>query len=157
MTRQIIDENSFLEELLRGRAFVGGGTQGGAGGTFSHIQLFNPLASGVTVIVTSITASQGSGLDLIVAVNTAALTTNITTVGNQLAGGVAPVATLNSENNAVQQGTIVSREPQSGTTNIVNIVKGSFFALEPGNGVLVNPVNQGNTLEASYSWLELPQ
>lgn len=157
MTRQVISSSSFLEELLRGRAFIGGGVQSGLAANFSHIQLFNPVGSGLTVIVTSITASQGNGIDINVAVNTAALSTNITEVGNQLAGGAAPVATLNSQNNATQLGTVISREPQSGATNIINVVKGNLFALEPGNGVLINPVNQNSSLEASYSWLELPR
>lgn len=157
MTRQVISSNSFLEELLRRRAFIGGGTLSGLALNFSHIQLFNPVGSGINIIVTSITASQGSGVDVNVAVNTAALSTNITSVGNQFAGGPAPVATLNSENNTTQFGTVISREPQDAAENIINIVKGNLFALEPGNGVLVNPVNQNSSLEASYSWLEFPR
>ena len=144
----------WLAEIRSGRAFTRGGFSGPTAATLSHLQLFNPAASGVTIIIRAvIVAVSATGLVAIVTHNTA-LTTLVGAGVNLLAGGAAGLGELRSLDNAVQLGTIADRLSLIADTPS-DVVPEWFFELGAGEGILVNSENANVRTIATYHWIEL--
>jgi len=125
----------------------------GAAGVQGHIQLFNPVNSGVVIHVDSVVIFAASAVALNVTEHDTALTTLATTVDyrdRRVLG--SPVGQVRAQTNAGQLGNIRFRSTLGTAAELLPL---DAF-LEAGQGLLVLAVTNNITLTASYYWEELP-
>jgi len=98
-------QERWFTEMRGGRAFGGYNSQGGVAVEFSHLQLFNPAASGVIAIVYLVLGDQGAANPLWFAHYNTALTTSDGSTRNLLSGGAAPICVIRRQTNVAQLGS----------------------------------------------------
>lgn len=143
----------WLNELRAGRAFARTEGLGASVGNNSHVQLFNPAASGVTIIVYVLELSlAATGQFEITLYNTAL--TNLTGVGiNLLNGGAAALGQLRWANNAGVLGTRHSTGLLLANTPFSEPVRWCA-ELGAGEGVVVVPAAVNTGMNATIYWVE---
>lgn len=148
-------EERWFTEIRRGRGFVGGVFNGASAGNFSEIQLRNPAASGVTLLVRDIvlTVSATNHIDL--RDHDAALATLGATGTNLLKGAAAANGQVRTATPAARDGTVILSFRLAGDTPL-RPVPDWLFELGAGEGFLFTPnvVNVG--LTATFAWIEIP-
>ena len=144
----------WLNEIRAGRAFTRGGTQLAVGGEFSHLQLFNPVGSGVTILVHRAQAAVNSTNITsyrILNVSTGALVG----VGvNLLSGQAAGVGQVRSFSNVALQGT-QARILQVNQVDFLDWVKDWDFELGAGEGIALAVDAVNVRIDAYLDWIEL--
>lgn len=139
---------------LAGAAFMGGVQGGSVAAQYTHVQVWNPAASGKNVIVESVTYSSGGNGGIYIRTNAAALA-NLTGNGPaKLANGAASAAELRYASLGAFQG--------GGNMLVLNLAAGQFstfnfkepVVLKPGNGILVIQTIGGNDVNAAFEWYE---
>ena len=144
----------WLNEIRAGRAFMSGTAIGASGGNYSHLQLFNPVGSGITIIVYAIFVSTLSAGRVHKRTHNTALSSLSQTGTNLLAGQSAAIGEIRSESPAALQGTRVMDFSTLAQT-LQEITRGWTFELGAGEGVLVVPNAVNVQIEANYYWIEL--
>lgn len=86
----------YWRETLIKRAFMGGGTQNGAVGTFSAIQLWNPADSGKTLICDTITVGVPEAIRFALRHHNAVLT-GVGGEGNKYLAEAVPVGEIHTQ------------------------------------------------------------
>lgn len=150
----------WLEHVANGEAYSAEDFIIGSGGLYPHLQLFNPVGSGIRVRLRSVHA--------ILAV----LNVNVRrydppgvilgppapfVVENMLGGGPAAVAELRHDNIVIPSGPAFWLIQAPGSTPGVYPPEGQEWGhdLLENNGVLLQG-NPGTTLIANWQWVELP-
>lgn len=134
--------------------FFGGGQQGNVGGQLSHVQLFNPGASAVNLFLRSIWVMGNAGGDIILRTNTAALATNVTTLGNKQLGGAAPSAEIRRTTNAAAQGTALDEGIRVQANVIERFMFETPFVVVQGRGFIVQHAPVNTVLAVWFEWAE---
>lgn len=146
----------WLSELRLGRAFGATMSVGPVAGQLPHVQLFNPVGSGVTVLVhymAFVTTGIHSGA---LSHHNVALTTLGANIRNLLSGGPAPQAQIRAETNVAALGNTYL----GGDTNVpIDFVYGPMWLteLDPGEGIVGRDTVANRQLRGAFMWIELPQ
>jgi hypothetical protein len=145
--------NDWLTYVKQGKAFFGGTRQGASVGNFSIVQLFNPVASGVTVLVRQAVTIGEALNDLTIWSDTSARGSLDRNGQNCKFDGSASVAQIRVATVAASVGTsILHFQPLANTAVPIGY---DWFALLPaGYGVdmYYNAVNLA--MGAFFQWAE---
>ncbi len=145
----------WLDEIRAGRAFSRGAFLGASVGNVSMVQLFNPVGSGVNVIVRLLIVSvDATGFAQVYQYNTP-LTNDSGAGVNLLSGGAAGQAHVRNQVNAVSLGTLLHNIPILANTPIIPVADW-FMELGPGEGVHVHTALQNVGTSGNFQWLEVP-
>lgn len=155
-------DNSWSQHLSNAEAFAAENFVIGVGGTLAHIQLFNPVASGVRVRLRSVHAV--SPLPVLVNVNR--YDTPLTTLGvpvgfavGNLLGGTNPPesAEMRSEQPVGILGSVFWQLNALASTPAIYPPNGREWGhdLLEGQGVLLQ-AGAGVTLIVNWHWVEIP-
>jgi len=145
--------DKWLSYIQAGQAFVLGARMAAGAGVINHVQLFNPVGSGKTVLARRVIVSCSvvDGLDL--NIHNAALATDAGAGINMLSGGAAGVAHIRTQQNAAELGTVVSPVSNPALTPFVH--GGDWlFQLAPGQGALVCHFTVNENLNGTWFWAE---
>lgn len=157
MARQLFTSASDTQFALSGKAFIGGDFSPAVAATNSHVQLFNPAASGIQVLINRILVRPSSSTPTIrLTSTTTALTTLSTFAGNKLIGGAAPVAEVRIQNNNGILGTVILFFRSAGTVEAEFLNLNPEIVLNPGNGVNIVMATQNEATVADFEWVEIP-
>ena len=151
----VIAQDQWYAQIRASRAFVLGGAQASVGGQYGHVQILNPAATGVNVIVYSILAGKTTAGAILVHRYDTALATLIGQGVNLLAGGAAGLAAVRSGSNAAQLGTQMV-EATSAAMAFVPIMPGWSVQLGPTQGIVVLTDIVNERVTATFEWIELP-
>ena len=143
----------WLNELRAGRAFSGGGSLGVSAGNFSQIQLLNPAASSVTVIVHRIRANLSLAGNIEVRTFNTALTTLAQNGVNLLAGAAAGAGAIRTSQPAAQDGTLV-RTVRGVAGEGAEVVDTWDWELGAGEGIIVTASATAIEIFAAFWWVE---
>lgn len=119
-------------------AFIGTGNLSNTAAVISHVQLFNPAGSGVTVIVDGMIFAMGTAGRFLLASHDTELTTDGGAWLNALMGGAAGAAHVRTQNNATVLGTAFGGGRLAGNTGEPFVFP---FGLQipAGAGILLSP------------------
>jgi len=144
----------WLSELRAGRCFGGTGSIASVAAQNAHVQIFNPIASGITVLVRNLWADPFTASTIVVTHYNTALANLSTTTVNLLSGGAAPVAEIRAANNAGLLGSIFFG--QAFPPSLVQQVAADWVTeLGPGEGLTFALVTVNIALEVSFQWNEV--
>jgi len=144
----------WLSEMRAGRGFGGFLNQVAVAAQNSHIQLFNPVASGITVIVRLVLFASVAAQGVHVSHHNTALTTLGATSRNLLSGGAAPVAEVRSQTNAGELGSqFLGLNAAAATQLQVNAEW--FTEVGAGEGVLISGASVNVELLGNWLWMEV--
>lgn len=144
----------WLSEIRAGRAFSLEGLQAAVSGQNSHIQLWNPDASGITTIVRYLGGNVGASSSISILHYNTALTTLIGNGRNLLAGGADSVSELRSQTNIGVLGTEFE-EFSIGDTNFRVLVDDWHTELGAGEGVLLALQVANIALRGLFRYIEV--
>src|SRR5262249_1247098 len=143
--------DQWLAFLQQGKAFSKGGVSTGAPGQFPHAQLFNPAASGKTVIVHGLIVDTSGVFAVHFNVDNVARATDAGAGVNMLSGGAAGVAHFRTESNAAEQGAVFnSFSPPTQTP--IQPYFGWFFQMTAGQGLTLVGVAAAVGIEVNFPW-----
>lgn len=144
----------WLSELRAGRAFLRGATQTAVAAQFSHVQIRNPAASGVILLVRQIYASSAAAMAVALADRDAVLGGGANLGFNLLKGAAAGLGEVRTEANAAQLGTAhASFDLPAG--QLTPLIPEWGYELGAGEGVLVFGGTVNVQLSVTYFWVEL--
>ena len=143
----------WLNEIRNNRAFHLGSGLAANVGNLGHIQLFNPAASGITVLVGQIDAGVQASRSIHLREHNVALTTLVGTGRNLDIGEGNSLAEIRTVNNAVELGTQLSAYRLE-VELMIQVGPKWKHELAEGEGILIvnNLANDGVT--ANYWWTE---
>lgn len=144
----------WLAELQAGRCFAAGGIQGPTAANNSHVQLFNPVASGVTLLVRALYASLSVAGSIQIGFYDTALTTLNGNALNLLRGAAVSVAEARRQDNVGVLPSVLM-EMQLGAAQVLQLDSMWLCQLGPGTGfvAVAKTVNVGIT--AQFVWREV--
>jgi hypothetical protein len=165
-----IDDNTFSgvvqtidggkARTLNNTAFSGFAAPAGGAATYPRIQLWNPPASGVRVVLESITGMGASVVSaIIVTASTVALATNTQNGLSKLLGGAASKGEIHSDTTASAQPGNPSLFVIGGVggTNVQSSVKlVEPIVIPPGYGLVLTGNQVNNGISSSFEWYEEP-
>lgn len=124
-----------FEPALLKDYFWGGSSVAAVASQYGHVQLFNPAASGVLVIVKAVRASVGAAVtgQISLSLYDTALSTNVGTVANMYSGEAASAAQVRTATDASELGSAVDFGERASEDNL-------WIDCSPG---LVIPANKG--------------
>lgn len=144
----------WLSEMRAGRAFASGALIGPTAANNSHVQLFNPAGSQITVIVRSVIGGPSANDLMLFRTHNTALTTLVGNGVNLLSGGAAGVAEVRTLDNAIVLGTgfgsfraLANDSKQVGPDWIIELGASEGLATSPAT------LNVGNA--TTFFWLEV--
>mgnify|MGYP001590096182 CR=1 FL=1 len=143
----------WLYELRNGRAYQGYATQAAVAAQYPHVQLFNPAASGKTIIVRLAKVFSTALQNIHQRLYDTALATNQANVQNLLSGGAAAVGQTRSATDVAILGTAF------GNFGAVADESRDLFGewvcvLAAAQGFLVNGATVNTQLSATFQWVE---
>ena len=152
MTRQVRYTPSTADLTLNNFSFIGGTQSPGVSGQNSRIQLFNPVGSGINVILLRFRARSAGGAQTLIRPTTTPLTTLTTDTFNKLvsASAVLPTAQVRIDSVADAGGG----SKQEGIIEIINTNVPVLIA--SGFGVNLEGAVKNTEVGAEYEWLEVP-
>jgi len=150
------DESSWYDTLNNENTFVGGGATGGVGGQFSHVQLWNPAASGVCAILKKANGRpSGASNPLELRHHNAALA-NVLASGNKYIGEAAPDCQVRGEANVANLGTLMAGHINENIIySPVKFIESDALVIPEGFGVCIECVVAGVNLYCSFEWIEV--
>lgn len=149
ITNPVISKQFLLDRAQAGTIFERVALVAAVAATYGHVQVWNPVASGKTVVVSQahIVEDTGSRVFELMQYNTA-LTTLVGTFFNVANGGSNSTAELRSQTNGAALGTNMLRK--FSTPGIGTIMDDRFDVLSPGEGLLIRPTVQNIGLNIAY-------
>lgn len=151
--------NGELSKVLAGQAFSGVSDIAGAAGVYSHVQLWNPAASGKNLVISRMNSFSGTGATPIrIGKSSAALATLVGSGLNKMLSGAASSAELRSNNNAAVLFAAADRIQNVGVAAMyqtVDIPLGEPVIVVPGSGVTVVSMTVNTAMNASFQWSEV--
>lgn len=155
MGRQVFRTTSGVERSLSQSSFIGGDDSPAVAAQNSHVQLFNPTASGLQLIVNRIYARPSSATPTLrLTFHNAALTDLATTLGNKFLGASSPIGEVRSQANAGVLGTIIHFLRVPGTT-AAEVILDSPIIVPAGLGIVLVSATQNEAVTASFEWDEI--
>ena len=151
MTRQIVYTPSGVDLTVNNRAFIGGTSSPAVSGQNSRIQLFNPVGSGVRVVVIRFRARSAGGDSTVVRPTTTPLTTLTTDTFNKLVGPTTVVPKAEIRFDSVPNSGGGSK--QEGILEIITAA--SPAVLEAGFGINLEGEIKNTEVGALFEWIEL--
>ncbi len=143
----------WLTYIQAGQAFALGLINPGLAGNFSPVQLFNPVASGKTVLVRRVVASVGVTTQMILGIYNTALTTDQGAGLNLLVGGAASVAHVRSVQQVGNVGaSITTLDLNSGNPQYLG--PDWLCQLPAGTGIVVTSGVVAVEVGAGFYWAE---
>lgn len=140
--------------IRAGRAFSRRTSRTAVAAEFAHVQLFNPAASGVTLLVRRITVRVGTTAATYVNLYSVELTTLVGAGYNLQVGAAAGLGVTRTQSNAVQLGNTV-RDVYVTTTEDRTVQEDYFCELPANTGILVNHEAQNSLIVACFEWEEV--
>lgn len=144
----------WFDEIRRGRAFALGTLAGPTAANISHVQLFNPVASLVTIIVYAVWHTENTLSTNDINTHNVALTTLVGNGVNLLSGGAAASGELRTQDNAVQLGTRFATLTLNANDARLFILPW-LIELGAGKGVLVTHRVVNQQLSTTFFWIEI--
>lgn len=144
----------WLASLRAQGCFLGSAFLAASVGNFSHVQLFNPAASGKTLLLRGLVGGSPSATQISINSYNTALTTLFGAGLNGLMGGAAGVAELRTQTNAAELGTTFGRfRVLAGDSRSLSA---EWIAEIPeGKGVLLSGGAVNIHVDASFTWEEV--
>lgn len=143
----------WLYEVRNSRAFASHPGLAAAVGTLAALQILNPPASGVTVVVYEIYPSIVASGQVNAQLSNTALATLYGTGFNMNAGAAVSVATLRTEQLAGPPGNRIGL--MTLPANETRRIGPQWLAvLGAGEGLVALPVETNRAIEASFYWVE---
>jgi hypothetical protein len=156
--RQIVGYTSdslWLDALRDGRAFAKSAFVGALAGNFSEVQLKNPAASGVAVLLFRSNVVVGAGGNMVMRHHEADLVTDTGTGVNLLAAGAVSAAHFRTAQVAAMDGTqIISVDPT--VQNFSQGLPSWLVEIAPGEGAVFTTGAVNVNIGVAVFWLELP-
>ena len=144
----------WLNEIRAGRGFVHSVRLAASVGNNGHVQLFNPAASGITVLVKRLSHSSGGAPLAHMTQHNTELTTDAGAGVNLLSGGGAAAAHLRSVDNSGVLGTIIGNHEIPATTPLLWF-DDWFMELGEGEGLVAVNGSVNVSINATFFWIEL--
>lgn len=144
----------WYSEVRAGRAFMRGTHVAAAAGALGEVQLFNPAASGITVIVRRATSGALAADRHQVRQYDTALGTLVGTGFNLLSGGAAAAAVIRTATPAAADGTLIS-EMRLPADALGDILDDWSWELGAGEGVLIVGTTANQVIDVTYFWIEV--
>ena len=143
----------WLYYLRQGKCFFGGTTLAASVGNVSIVQLFNPVASGLTILLRMYSMSVDVAGAVVTGEYNVALTTNAGNVGPLLFGGAAPVGQIRTQNPVGNLGG--TRWPIDLLASTVFVTQPDWYALLPaGQGFNLQTLATNTRLRVGVLWAE---
>jgi hypothetical protein len=150
----VIAQDQWYAQIRAGKAFRFGADLAASVGNYSLVELWNPAASGVTVLAHSVRASNTTGGRVESSLHNAALVTDLGAGRNMLFGGAASVALLRTAQPAAWVGTVIDylAALNPGWQDWAN---NWACQIPSGLGLIIGSyaVNQG--MNVSFDWIEV--
>jgi hypothetical protein len=143
----------WLSELRAGRCFARGTNLAASVGNFSEVQLFNPVASGITLAVKAINFGSATAGSINIRSYNTALATLVGTGFNLQSGGTAALGEIRTATPVAEDGTFIGPIP-AGAGAAVPVDLGWFIELGAGEGVLCNHGTANTGITIFYLWRE---
>lgn len=137
-----------------GGAFENGQTVVALAANVSQIQLLNPVASGITVLVDSFSASLSLAGEIAWGRLDTALAVLTAEQSNKKIGAANKVAQVRIANNPIRQGSVLARRRLAAN---ITTTKGFKYPIEltPGIGFIIETVAVNVTLSSELDWREV--
>lgn len=149
----VIDTN--YQTTVAGKAFVGAFNFTPPAGTTTRVQFWNPPGSGIKTVVEKINASMSSATTLIIAYNSAELSTVLGAPPSKMIGQGTSKTLIVSQSDANVPGPdsylITGQEPAS---QIYSIEEKTPFVIPEGKGLLIYPSAQNITISGWVDFRE---
>lgn len=152
--RTVTATERWLDEIRAGRAFCGGDKMAAAAAKYSHLQLFNPAASGITVIARAPLCTMPAAQEININYYNTALATDTGLTGNLLRAGAASKAAVRKTTNAAALGTTIA-DVLLGSLAPLLILDQWFCELAAGEGVVIVNTTANADLTVFFSWIEV--
>lgn len=123
--------------------------------TLAQVQLRNPAGSGVFLYITHAIFRVGIDMNITVNRNGTAFASTPANGANQLLGGAASVAVVDSRDSASSPGTEIGRFFAAAVLANIDFVD-YFLKVPPGEGVVFAGQTSGSLMGAFLEWVELP-
>ena len=143
----------WLAAVQAGTAFGMFGSQNAVAAQFSHVQLFNPVASGKTALVRAIIVATGAAGAAGFNIDNTARAVDGGAGINLINGGAAGVCHVRTEANAGVQGTQFGSVLTLASVSVVLPIEW-FMQLAPGQGLTMYATAVNVQLVASFFWVE---
>lgn len=144
----------WLNELRAGRAYGGQADTSGVAANITFNQLFNPAASGKTLLVYRVVASMGTqGVILLGRYDTPIGTPSVTPE-NLLIDGAAGVGAVREGNTGGLVGTAITEQRIDPFTPVV-LADRWGFQVPAGRGLIIEPTTVNVDLTSSWWWVEV--
>jgi hypothetical protein len=121
----------------------------------AQVQLRNPAGSGVFLYITHAIFRVGVDMNITVNSNGTAFAATPGSGANQLLGGAASVAVVDSRDSASSPGTEIGRFFAAAVLANIDFVD-YFLKVPPGGGVVFAGATAANLMGAFLEWVELP-
>src|SRR3970040_1377450 len=144
----------WFTSLRASQAFIRGGKQGTGGAVFNEVQLLNPAASGVSIIVYRLKVGAPTSGSIQTRVHNPALATLVGTGINLLQGGAAGVGEVRTASPAAADGNLVSEIHRPNSADY-DASPPWHWELPAGTGVLFTTSGQAEEISAEFYWVEL--
>lgn len=144
-----------LSRTLAGIVFLGNSNLAAVAGQYSHVQLWNPATSQVSLYVEALSLSSAVAGAIGVGKNVTALPTAGQISMNKYLGGAVAAGLLKITNNAVQQyvpGFGLSYTLAAGIAQVINFREP--IVVPPGNGLVCFAGAVNTDLTACFEWYE---
>lgn len=151
---EIAQRTFWLEQLRRGRAFGGGSNGAQVVGEVPLIQILNPAASGVTIILHRVVIQTTTAQQVNLQLSNTALATLQQQGVNLRAGSAAGLGAVRTASAVGAPGTLVNFYliPVS---QAVDLAVESLVELDAGEGVVIAGQTANTVVGAQFFWVEL--
>ena len=145
-----------LQHILEGRVLMGVGAQTGASSQFSHVQLWNPAASGSRLVITKLLIRVGVTSGVLARRYTTALTTLSGGGRKKLDLSGSGAAEIRTQTDASALGEVVVGDwTLNANTPITENLENFPLVLLPGTGLNLQASVVNTTLTATFQWMEV--
>ena len=154
---QTVSSDRWFNDLRNGRCFAGYGPSSPTVGEYSHAQLYNPVGSGVNLLVRScrFQPTGGSSNARLSRYDTA-MATLCSTVKNLLASGGAPRGEIRTSTNIAEIGSsfMTFAAPATAPQEFLDTWT---HEIPPGKGLSINVTQTGIGVIGNFIWSEIEQ
>jgi len=149
----VTSTEKWLSYLQAGQTFSKGAALA-PGAAFAHIQLYNPAASGKTILLRNLFFDIGALVSVHINIDNVARVTDAGAGINMLSGAAAGVGHVRTEANAAEQGAVFNQWSPLANT-VVKPYSDWVIQLGPAQGVTLVAITNNITLEAAFQWAEV--
>jgi hypothetical protein len=145
------------------QSFMGGVRRPAGAAQYSKIQILNPAASGVDVILTSAKLLLDTNINDVQIHRDAGALATLGWIGSKYIGGAAPLAQLRSELGAATGTKIITIAdvPYGAAANPVadwfQVINGDPIVIPEGKDIYFRPEIQNSKIAGNFEWLEVPK